>query len=209
MNLIKTVRVKEINDERQSRHTHPQHDGETLEHRHQVHHHTGRPADPGQSEARRSLDQLHVLLHLHRLPPPVQARRHRRHPGRRRLRVRHQPNLRSHFAHARGDPDPHDPALHDTARPCEPHAQPRRGIALHPRRGVQRGRRVLDILLRPRRRARSDPPRLHPPLRLDLAPHRTVEVIVLALILRYAWTWPRTAPSATMATKTTTTTSIS
>jgi hypothetical protein len=25
-------------------------------------------------------------------------------------------------------------------------------------------------------------------------------VIVLALILRYAWTWPRTAPSATMAT---------
>ena len=27
-----------------------------------------------------------------------------------------------------------------------------------------------------------------------------LEVIVLALILRYAWTWPRTAPSATMAT---------
>ena len=26
-----------------------------------------------------------------------------------------------------------------------------------------------------------------------------LEVIVLALILRYAWTWPRTAPSATMA----------
>ena len=37
-----------------------------------------------------------------------------------------------------------------------------------------------------------------------------VEVLLLALILRYAWTWPRrTAPSATMATKTTTTTSIS
>ena len=36
-----------------------------------------------------------------------------------------------------------------------------------------------------------------------------LEVILLALILRYAWTWPRTAPSATMATKTTTTTSIS
>jgi hypothetical protein len=27
-----------------------------------------------------------------------------------------------------------------------------------------------------------------------------LEVIVLALILRYAWTWPRTAPSSTMAT---------
>ena len=27
-----------------------------------------------------------------------------------------------------------------------------------------------------------------------------LEVILLALILRYAWTWPRTAPSATMAT---------
>ncbi|MGW2543148.1 DUF6326 family protein [Kitasatospora sp. NPDC001574] len=27
-----------------------------------------------------------------------------------------------------------------------------------------------------------------------------LEVIVLALILRYAWTWPRTTPSATMAT---------
>ncbi|WP_256671603.1 DUF6326 family protein [Nocardia cyriacigeorgica] len=26
-----------------------------------------------------------------------------------------------------------------------------------------------------------------------------LEVILLALILRYAWTWPRTAPSATMA----------
>ena len=36
-----------------------------------------------------------------------------------------------------------------------------------------------------------------------------LEVILLALILRYAWTWPRTAPSATMATKTTTTTSMS
>ena len=37
-----------------------------------------------------------------------------------------------------------------------------------------------------------------------------LEVILLAFILRSAWTWPRrTAPSATMATKTTTTTSIS
>ena len=30
-----------------------------------------------------------------------------------------------------------------------------------------------------------------------------LELILLALILRYAWTWPRTAPSATMATMTT------
>src|SRR5918994_2006938 len=36
-----------------------------------------------------------------------------------------------------------------------------------------------------------------------------LEVILLAFILRSAWTWPRTAPSATMATKTATTTSIS
>ncbi|MFI6289568.1 DUF6326 family protein [Streptomyces sp. NPDC051018] len=28
-----------------------------------------------------------------------------------------------------------------------------------------------------------------------------LEVILLALILRYAWTWPRTTPSATMATR--------
>ena len=34
-----------------------------------------------------------------------------------------------------------------------------------------------------------------------------LEVIVLALILRYAWTWPRTAPSATMATMATMATS--
>ena len=27
-----------------------------------------------------------------------------------------------------------------------------------------------------------------------------LELILLALIVRYAWTWPRTAPSATMAT---------
>ena len=36
-----------------------------------------------------------------------------------------------------------------------------------------------------------------------------LELLLLAFILRSAWTWPRTAPSATMATKTTTTTSIS
>ena len=35
-----------------------------------------------------------------------------------------------------------------------------------------------------------------PPFVLGLV----LEVILLALILRYAWTWPRTAPSATMAT---------
>ena len=73
--------------------------------------------------------------------------------------------------HERGDPDPDGDAFHDAARPCEPHAQPRRGIAVRPLLDVQRGRRVLDVLLRPRRRARSDRPRRHPPLRLDLAPH--------------------------------------
>jgi hypothetical protein len=42
-----------------------------------------------------------------------------------------------------------------------------------PRLGVQRGRRVLDVLLRPRRRARGATPGLHPALCLDLAPpHR-------------------------------------
>ena len=35
-----------------------------------------------------------------------------------------------------------------------------------------------------------------PPFRLGLV----LELILLAVILRYAWTWPRTAPSATMAT---------
>ena len=34
-----------------------------------------------------------------------------------------------------------------------------------------------------------------------------LELILLALIVRYAWTWPRTAPSATMATMATTATS--
>ena len=35
-----------------------------------------------------------------------------------------------------------------------------------------------------------------PPFRLGLV----LELILLAVILRYAWTWPRTGPSATMAT---------
>jgi hypothetical protein len=35
-----------------------------------------------------------------------------------------------------------------------------------------------------------------PPFRLGLV----LELILLAVIMRYAWTWPRTAPSATMAT---------
>src|SRR5215211_5731025 len=41
-------------------------------------------------------------------------------------------------------------------------------------KGVQRGRRVLDLLLRPLHRTRGVAPGLHPALRLDLAPHRTV-----------------------------------
>ena len=50
-----------------------------------------------------------------------------------------------HRAHAHGHPDPHGPAVHDAARPGQPHHEPRRGIALHPRLGIQRGRGVLDL----------------------------------------------------------------
>src|SRR5690606_24249054 len=44
--------------------------------------------------------------------------------------------------------------------------------ALHPLLDVQRGRRVLALLLRPRRRARSDRPHRHPPagVTADLRP---------------------------------------
>ncbi|WP_432973684.1 DUF6326 family protein [Dactylosporangium sp. CA-233914] len=43
------------------------------------------PADPRAGQARRRMDQLHVPLHLRRLLPPLQAWRHRQHPGWRRL----------------------------------------------------------------------------------------------------------------------------
>ena len=95
-----------------------------------------------------------------------------RHPGRRRLGVRHQPDLCRLCAHERGDPDPHDPALHDAARPCQPRSEPRRGNALHPLLGVQPGGGEwlvfygLGVVL---------------------------EVLLLAFVLRSAWTWPRTS----------------
>ena len=51
-------------------------------------------------------------------------------------------------------------------------SEPRRGIALHPRLDVQRGRRSPGpTLLRPLHRTRGAAPGLHPALRLDLAPH--------------------------------------
>src|SRR5215218_9745281 len=182
----------------------PQHDGETLEHRHQVHDSTARSAGTGQSEARRGLGQLHVPLHLRRLPRPVQARLHRRHPGRRRPCVRHRPNLCRPWAHAHCHPEPHDPALHDTARPCQPRHQPRRGNALHPRLDVQRGRRVLDLLLllRPLHRTRAAAPGLHPAFRLDLAPHagtvdaRARRTASLADPAGTVDTWPRSEQPA-------------
>src|SRR6185369_8639624 len=73
------------------------------------------------------------------------------------------------------DPGPDGDAFHDAARPGEPHDEPRRGVALYPRHGFQRGRGVLGLglLLRPLHRARGAAPGLHPALRLDLAtPHR-------------------------------------
>src|SRR5918998_5285341 len=189
-------------NEVQSRHPHPQHDGETLEHRHQVHDSTARSAGTGQSEARGRLDQFHVPLHLRRLLLPVQARRRRRYPGRHRLRVRHQPNLCRHRAHAHGDPDLHDPALHDAARPCQPRREPRRGIAVHPRLDVQRGRGVLDLLLWPLHRTRAAAPGLHPAFRLDLAPHagtvdaRARRTASLADPAGTVDTWPRSEQPA-------------
>ena len=47
----------------------------------------------------------------------------------------------------------------------------RGGIAVRPLLDVQPGGRVLDVLHRSRRRARSDRARRHPALRLDLALH--------------------------------------
>ena len=107
--------------------------------------HAGRSAHARAGQTRSSMDQLHVPLHLRRL-----------------LRTSTSPassttscvgvvfefdisqTLLTIFARAHGDPDPDGPALHDAARPGEPRHEPRRGIALHPRLGVQRGRGVLD-----------------------------------------------------------------
>ena len=83
------------------------------------------------------------------------------------------PTLLTIFARVRGDPGPDGDALHDAARPGEPRHEPRRGIALHPLLGVQRGRGAWDWAS-------------FYGLSIGL------EVLLLAFILRSAWTWPRT-----------------
>src|SRR5918999_1632190 len=65
----------------------------------------------------------------------------------------------------------HDRPVGDPACACEPGDQPHRGIGLHPLLDIQRGRGVLDLLLRPLHRTRGGAPGIHPSLRLDLAPH--------------------------------------
>ena len=105
----------------------------------------------------------------------LQARRRRRHPEWPRLEVRRQLDVVDRHARVRGDPRPDGDAVHDAARPGEPRHEPRRGIALHPLLGVQRGRGDLGVglLLRPLDRNRGADPGLHPALRLGLAtPHR-------------------------------------
>ncbi len=135
---------------------------------------------PGAGQARSGVDQLHVPLRLRRHPRLLQARLDRRHPGRRRLRVRHQPRPLSSLALTLMA-IPILMILLSMTLPArvEPHHEPRRGIGPGPLRGVQRGGRVLDVLL----------------LRLSIG----LEVLLLAFILRSAWTWPRrtTSPAAT------------
>ena len=91
------------------------------------------------------------------------------------------PDLCRHCAHAHGHPDPHGRALHDAARPCQPHHN-------------------LVVAT------------LYIPVSIYNAAGESwtysyfyglsigLEVLLLAFILRSAWTWPRTAPPATMAT---------
>ncbi len=83
------------------------------------------------------------------------------------------------FARAHGDPDLHGRAVDDAARPGQPHHEPHRGLGTGPLAAFNAVGEswtyfyVLGVAL---------------------------EVIVLALILRYAWTWPRrTASPATLA----------
>ena len=70
---------------------------------------------------------------------PLQARRHRGHPGRHVWEFDIGQTFVDHCAHAHGHPDLHGPAVDDTARPGEPHREPRRGLGLHPRLDLQRG----------------------------------------------------------------------
>ena len=140
------------------------------------HRHTGRPADPGASQARRSVDELHVPVRLRGHPRLLHPRRRRRHPRRQGLRVRPLPDLLDHGAGRPGRPDVHGRAVDDAAGQGEPHHEPRRGLALVPVTVFNvAGGFCLYFY------------------GLGVA----LELVVLALIVRFAWTWPRTAPSAT------------
>ena len=80
-----------------------------------------------------------------------------------------------------GDPGPDGDALHDAARPGEPRHEPRRCIALHPRLVFNAAGASWDWAFF---------------YGLSIG----VEVLILAFILRSAWTWPRrTASPATLA----------
>jgi len=131
------------------------------------------PADPRAGQARRRMDKLHVPLYLRRRLPPLQTWHRRRHPGWHRLRVRHQPDVVDRVPRGDRDPGPDGRTLNGAPRPGEPHHEPSRGIALHPRHGVQRSRGILGlgVLLRPLHRNRGAAPGLHPALRLDMAAH--------------------------------------
>ena len=119
------------------------------------------------------MDKLHVPLCLRRLLPPLQTWHRRRHPGWHRLRVRHQPDVVDRVPRGDRDPGPDGRTLNGAPRPGEPHHEPLRSIAVHPRHSVQRSRGILGlgVLLRALHRNRGAAPDLHPALRLDMAPH--------------------------------------
>ncbi len=79
-----------------------------------------------------------------------------------------------HCAHAHGHPDPHDPALHDTARPWRTARTNLVVASLYiPVSVFNVVGESWILLLRPLHRTRGAAPGLHPALRLDLAtPHR-------------------------------------
>ena len=95
------------------------------------------------------------------------------------LGVRHQPDVVDHLPRAHGDPDLHGRAVDDAARPGEPHHEPHRGSVQVPYTAFNVAGESWTYFYG---------------LSIGL------EVLVLAFILRYAWTWPRrTASPATLA----------
>ena len=77
------------------------------------------------------------------------------------------------FSRHHRDPGPDGDALHDAARPGEPRHEPRRGIALHPLSVFNAAGATWDWAFF---------------YGLSIG----IEVLILAFILRSAWTWPRT-----------------